>query len=65
MNLLGNVQTSTDHVEGKSDFAEPSGSSDAMKVSLTVRLAVGVYGEVKVDDDGHLKIMKMITKVTL
>ena len=34
-----------------------------MKVRLAVRLATGVDGEVEIDNDGHLKSMKILTKV--
>ena len=44
----------THHVEGESDFSESSSPSDSVKISLAVRLAVDVDGQVKIYHDCHL-----------
>ncbi len=47
-------QSSIYHIEGKSDFAESSGSSDAMQISLAVSLAISVDRKVEINDNSHL-----------
>ncbi len=50
------------HIEGKSDFAESSGSSDAMQICLAVSIAISVDRKVEIKDNSNLSTKRFKLK---